>query len=160
MENTTPKSAVLLIHCPDQKGIVISITEFIFKNGGNILYLDQYVDTERQAFFMRIEWDLRDFVIVDEVDSLLLDKGQNLLYLSHSLPGMDYLEPVYVYIWSLIQNKKGSEEDIKLVQQYMLDYMYGAITESELCARFPHSGYIIWKELLQQQSDRLLPPPS
>ena len=66
MENTTPKSAVLLIHCPDQKGIVISITEFIFKNGGNILYLDQHVDTERQAFFMRIEWDLRDFVIVDE----------------------------------------------------------------------------------------------
>ena len=66
MENTTPKSAVLLIHCPDQKGIVISITEFIFKNGGNILYLDQHVDTERQGFFMRIEWDLRDFVIVDE----------------------------------------------------------------------------------------------
>ena len=66
MENTTPKSAVLLIHCPDQKGIVISITEFIFKNGGNILYLDQHVDTGRQAFFMRIEWDLRDFVIVDE----------------------------------------------------------------------------------------------
>ena len=61
-----PKSAVLLIHCPDQKGIVISITEFIFKNGGNILYLDQHVDTGRQAFFMRIEWDLRDFVIVDE----------------------------------------------------------------------------------------------
>ena len=66
MENTTPKSAVLLIDCPDQKGIVISITEFIFKNGGNILYLDQHVDTGRQAFFMRIEWDLRDFVIVDE----------------------------------------------------------------------------------------------
>ena len=66
MENTTPKSAVLLIHCPDQKGIVISITEFIFKNGGNILYLDQHVDTGRQAFFMRIEWDLGDFGIVDE----------------------------------------------------------------------------------------------
>jgi len=66
VENTTPKSAALLIHCPDQKGIVISITEFIFKNGGNILYLDQHVDTGRQAFFMRIEWDLRDFGIVDE----------------------------------------------------------------------------------------------
>jgi len=59
------KSAILLIHCPDQKGIVISITEFIFKNGGNILYLDQHVDTERQVFFMRIEWDLHDFVIAD-----------------------------------------------------------------------------------------------
>ena len=65
MNNATSKSAVLLIHCPDQKGIVISITEFIFKNGGNILYLDQHVDTERQVFFMRIEWDLHDFVIAD-----------------------------------------------------------------------------------------------
>ena len=65
MNNTASKSAVLLIHCPDQKGIVISITEFIFKNGGNILYLDQHVDTERQVFFMRIEWDLHDFVIAD-----------------------------------------------------------------------------------------------
>jgi formyltetrahydrofolate deformylase len=65
VNNATSKSAILLIHCPDQKGIVISITEFIFKNGGNILYLDQHVDTERQVFFMRIEWDLHDFVIAD-----------------------------------------------------------------------------------------------
>jgi formyltetrahydrofolate deformylase len=66
VNNATSKSAVLLIHCPDQKGIVISITEFIFKNGGNILYLDQHVNTERQVFFMRIEWDLHDFVIADD----------------------------------------------------------------------------------------------
>jgi formyltetrahydrofolate deformylase len=65
VNSTKPKSATLLIHCPDQKGIVISITEFIFKNGGNILYLDQHVDTERQVFFMRIEWDLHDFIIAD-----------------------------------------------------------------------------------------------
>jgi formyltetrahydrofolate deformylase len=65
MNNPKSKSAILLIHCPDQKGIVISITEFIFANGGNILYLDQHVDTERQVFFMRVEWDLHDFVIAD-----------------------------------------------------------------------------------------------
>ena len=58
-------SAIVLVHCPDQKGIVVSITEFIYKNGGNILYLDQHVDTERQVFFLRIEWDLHDFVIAD-----------------------------------------------------------------------------------------------
>jgi formyltetrahydrofolate deformylase len=62
----TPNSAILLIDCPDQKGIVISITEFIFKNGGNILYLDQHVDTGRQVFFMRIEWDLGGFAIAKE----------------------------------------------------------------------------------------------
>jgi formyltetrahydrofolate deformylase len=65
VNNATAKSAILLIHCPDQKGIVISITEYIFKNGGNILYLDQHVDAERQVFFMRVEWDLHDFVIAD-----------------------------------------------------------------------------------------------
>jgi len=65
VNKASSKSAILLIHCPDQKGIVISITEFIFKNGGNILYLDQHVDTGQQVFFMRIEWDLHDFVIAD-----------------------------------------------------------------------------------------------
>jgi len=59
-------SATLLIHCPDQKGIVISVTEFIFKNGGNIIHLAQHVDAEKKVFFMRIEWDLSDFVIANE----------------------------------------------------------------------------------------------
>ncbi|MGB5540686.1 MAG: formyltetrahydrofolate deformylase [Gammaproteobacteria bacterium] len=63
MNNVRSRSAILLIHCPDQKGIVISVTEFIFRNGGNILYLNQHVDTERQVFFMRIQWDLNDFAI-------------------------------------------------------------------------------------------------
>jgi formyltetrahydrofolate deformylase len=66
VNKVAPNSAILLIDCPDQKGIVISITEFIFKNGGNILYLDQHVDTGRQVFFMRIEWDLDGFAIAKE----------------------------------------------------------------------------------------------
>lgn len=63
MSKAAPNSAILLIDCPDQMGIVISVTEFIFKNGGNILYLDQHVDAERQVFFMRVEWDLDRFTI-------------------------------------------------------------------------------------------------
>lgn len=60
---STTHSATLLIHCPDQKGIVISVTEFIFKNGGNILHLAQHVDTEKGVFFMRLQWDLDGFSI-------------------------------------------------------------------------------------------------
>ncbi len=56
-------AAILLVHCPDQKGLVASVTEFIFKNGGNILHLDQYVEPEASVFFMRVEWDLSEFVI-------------------------------------------------------------------------------------------------
>jgi formyltetrahydrofolate deformylase len=63
MTNITKHSAVLLIHCPDKPGIVVSITDFIHNNGGNILFLDQHVDGERGVFFMRIEWDLENFAI-------------------------------------------------------------------------------------------------
>lgn len=66
MSDTTKNSAILLIHCPDKPGIVVAITDFIHSNGGNILYLDQHVDSERGVFFMRIEWDLEKFVIQRE----------------------------------------------------------------------------------------------
>ncbi len=63
MDNTGTKSAILLIHCKDQPGIVVSITDFIFNNGGNILSLDQHVDSEHHRFFMRVEWDLEKFIL-------------------------------------------------------------------------------------------------
>ncbi|MDT8283536.1 MAG: formyltetrahydrofolate deformylase [Gammaproteobacteria bacterium] len=59
-------SAVLLVHCPDKPGIIVAITDFIHSNGGNILYLDQHVDSERGVFFMRVEWDLEKFAIQSE----------------------------------------------------------------------------------------------
>lgn len=57
------RSAILLVHCPDRKGLVASITEFIYKNDGNITYLDQHVDQEKKVFFMRVEWELDLFKI-------------------------------------------------------------------------------------------------
>lgn len=63
MTSLNKTSAILLVHCQDKPGIVVAITEFIHKNDGNILYLDQHVDSEQGVFFMRIEWDLEKFVI-------------------------------------------------------------------------------------------------
>lgn len=63
MEKKHHNNAILLMHCPDQAGIISAITGFINTNGGNILYLDQYVDRMNGIFYMRIEWDLDDFVI-------------------------------------------------------------------------------------------------
>lgn len=57
------RSAILLIHCPDQPGLVAAISNFIADNGGNILDLDQHVDDERGIFFMRVEWNLAGFRI-------------------------------------------------------------------------------------------------
>ncbi len=67
MEKTNRQNtAVLLMHCPDKPGIIAVITEFINTNGGNILYLDQYVDRVGGIFYMRVEWDLEGFSIPQE----------------------------------------------------------------------------------------------
>jgi formyltetrahydrofolate deformylase len=54
-------TAILHIHCPDQKGIVAAVTGFIHAHNGNVLHLDQHVDFEEDVFFMRMEWTLADF---------------------------------------------------------------------------------------------------
>ena len=60
------KTAKLLLHCPDQPGILAEVTDFITVNKGNIIYLDQYVDHVENIFFMRIEWDLESFLVPQE----------------------------------------------------------------------------------------------
>lgn len=60
------KSAKLLLHCPDKPGILAEVTDFITVNKGNIIYLDQYVDHVENIFFMRIEWELKDFLVPQE----------------------------------------------------------------------------------------------
>ncbi|MEM7484617.1 MAG: formyltetrahydrofolate deformylase [Bacteroidota bacterium] len=45
----------ILIHCPDQSGIISAVTRFIHEKKGNIIYLDQHVDKEAGVFFMRLE---------------------------------------------------------------------------------------------------------
>ena len=56
-------TAKLLLHCPDKPGILAEVTDFITVNKGNIIYLDQYVDHVENIFFMRIEWELKDFLV-------------------------------------------------------------------------------------------------
>lgn len=90
-----PASAILLIHCPDSKGIVATVSEFIYTNNGNITNLDQHVDVARQVFFMRIEWELDNFIIPDDkigeyFDTLIARKFdmQWQLHFSHEVPRM------------------------------------------------------------------------
>lgn len=59
-------TAILLIHCPDKKGILATVTEFLNKNKGNIIYLDQHVDRQEKIFYMRAEWELEGFSIPPE----------------------------------------------------------------------------------------------
>ena len=59
-------TATMLIHCPDEKGIILSVTNYISRNNGNIVDLDQHVDSEQKIFFMRVEWTLSDVNIPRE----------------------------------------------------------------------------------------------
>ena len=65
MQDMKP-TAILLLHCPDEQGIISEVTKFITDNQGNIVYLDQYVDREDGMVFMRIEWELKNFTIPRE----------------------------------------------------------------------------------------------
>ena len=59
-------NAILLISCPDRKGITASVTNFIYEHNGNIVYADQHIDEQTNTFFMRIEWSLDGFAIAKE----------------------------------------------------------------------------------------------
>ncbi len=54
MKNT----ATLLVTCPDRKGIVAAIADFLYQHDANILHADQHQDAENNLFLMRVEWDL------------------------------------------------------------------------------------------------------
>ena len=57
MEN----NAVLLITCPDHKGIVADVSQFLYFHNANIIHADQHKDYEQNLFFMRVEWNLDEF---------------------------------------------------------------------------------------------------
>ena len=57
MKNT----AILLINCPDRKGIVLAIARFLYEHGANIIHSDQHRDDALGLFFLRVEWALEDF---------------------------------------------------------------------------------------------------
>ena len=70
----TEGRATLLLHCPDRQGIITEVTGFITRYRGNIVYLDQYVDTIDGRLFMRIEWELAGFAIPRERIKATLDE--------------------------------------------------------------------------------------
>jgi formyltetrahydrofolate deformylase len=55
------KTGILLIDCPDRKGIVAAVAEFLYRHNANILHADQHQDGQRGLFLMRVEWDLVGF---------------------------------------------------------------------------------------------------
>ncbi len=55
--------AVLLLTCPDRKGLVSRLSHFVYEREGNILDLDEHVDAEAGRFFIRVAWDMDGFTL-------------------------------------------------------------------------------------------------
>ena len=86
-KSSDKKTAILLIHCPDQQGILAAVTQFLNENNGNIIYLDQNVDRAESIFFMRVEWELDQFAIpgekIADYFNTLIAKKYNILFTLH-----------------------------------------------------------------------------
>jgi formyltetrahydrofolate deformylase len=56
-------TATLLLSCPDQKGLVAAVSNFVFENDGNIIHADQHTDLEEHYFLQRVEWEMDGFAV-------------------------------------------------------------------------------------------------
>jgi formyltetrahydrofolate deformylase len=54
-------TAVLLLTCPDQTGVVAAVADFVWRHGGNIVHAEQHTDEVDGVFFQRVEFTLDDF---------------------------------------------------------------------------------------------------
>lgn len=61
--DAAPVTATLLLSCPDQKGLVAAVSNFVFENDGNIIHADQHTDLEEHYFLQRVEWELDGFAV-------------------------------------------------------------------------------------------------
>ena len=143
-------SVILLIHCPDRRGLIAAVTEFITKNQGNIIYLDQYVDPIKNIFFMRIEWELNNFLIprekIGEYFDTLLAQRFNMkwkLYFSQQIPRMAiFVSKLPHCLYDVLSRWKSGEFRVEIpliisnhqtlrpvAEQFGIDFHYFPITK-------------------------------
>ena len=111
-----------MLHCPDKLGIITELTKFITDNNGNIVYLDQYVDKVDGMFFMRIEWELKDFLIpadkISEYIETLYSKRYELkfnLYFSDKKPRMAlFVSKMSHCLYDLLARYKAGELNVEI----------------------------------------------
>lgn len=116
------QTAIMLLHCPDRQGIINDVTRFITDNRGNIVYLDQYVDTIDSRLFMRIEWDLESFLIPRDsireyIQTMIAQKYdmQFKVYFNNVRPRMAiFVSKMSHCIYDLLARYKAGEWDVDI----------------------------------------------
>ena len=115
-------TAILLIHCPDRQGILATVTEFLNKNHGNIIYLDQHVDRQESIFYMRVEWELDNFVIpsnkIGEYFDTLIARSLQMnwrIYFTDDIPRMAlFVSKMPHCLFDILARYTAGEWDVEL----------------------------------------------
>ncbi|HIK38321.1 MAG: formyltetrahydrofolate deformylase [Geminocystis sp.] len=121
-------TATLLVSCPEQKGLVAKIANFIYTNNGNIIHADHHTDLEAGLFLSRIEWELEGFrlareEIADAFNAVATPlKAQWQLHFSDTIPRVaiwvsQQEHCLYDLLWR-IQSKELKAEVVCLVSNH------------------------------------------
>jgi formyltetrahydrofolate deformylase len=91
-------NAILLVSSADQKGLVARLSDFIYRNNGNIVHVDQHIDTEAGLFLMRIEWSLADFRIEPHRIGQALEPLVSEFHLNCDLRFSDHIPKAAIFV--------------------------------------------------------------
>lgn len=122
MTRRNKNSAIILMHCPDAKGIVAQVTAFINDNNGNIITLDEHVDRLDKTFYMRIEWELEGFQIpkekIADFFSTLIASRYNMswkIYFSEPKPRMAlFVSKLSHCLYDILSRFHAGEWDVEI----------------------------------------------
>ncbi|MDG2371405.1 MAG: formyltetrahydrofolate deformylase [Flavobacteriaceae bacterium] len=116
------KRITLVMNCPDQKGIIAAVTNYIHDNNGNIVYIDQYVDRVNTIFFMRVEFEI--FIEEHSLENFKTDFNQSIgdpyqlktdIYLNDQLPKMALFVSKYDHcLYDILSRYQSRELKVKI----------------------------------------------
>ncbi len=115
------QTAILLVSCPDQRGLVAKIANFIYANGGNIIHADQHTDFAAGLFLTRIEWQLEGFNLPRELIAPAFASVAQPLQADWKLHFSDTIPRIAIWVsrqehclFDLILRKKAGEFDAEI----------------------------------------------
>ena len=94
-------TAVLLLSCRDQQGLVAAVSDLLYRNGGNIIHADQHTDLEESIFLQRVEWELSGFAIPRDEIAQAFEPIAQRFDMSWRLQFSDYVPRVALFVSKL-----------------------------------------------------------
>ncbi len=91
-------TATLLVSCPDQKGLVAKISDWVFSHDGNILHADQHADSTAGLFLMRVEWELENFDLARTEIAPAFEKLATDIKAKWSIQFSDYVQRIAIFV--------------------------------------------------------------